>query len=257
MIRLKNTKLFWDKRFRKYGKFSTGYIDGVIHKFDDKIRWYSFLRESRLKSGEVILDVGCNHGDWSIRLAKMGLKVTGIDIIKEAIEVAKLNAKEASVDIEFKSIKVEDINFAQNKFDKIISITVMQHILEDKFFLIALKKFQRQLKSKGKLVLIESAPNKTIVEKLNYKRERTLEKHLALFSQAGFKLETIRGINHLSVRWYYIIEHFNFPKKIKNLIQYIGLTLLHPIDIFLAKFSCLAKYSNLKLMIFVKNEGHI
>ena len=257
MIKLKNTKLFWDERFRKYGKSSTGYTDEIIHKFDDKIRWYSFLREGNLKRGEVILDAGCNHGAWSIRLAKMGLKVTGIDLIKEAIEVAKINADKESVIVEFKTIKVEDINFTKNKFDKIISITVMQHILEDNLFLVALNKFQSQLKKGGKLILIESAPNKKIVEKLTYKRERTLKTHITLFNKSGFKLKKVRGINHLSVRWYYIIEHFKISKKIKRQIQYPGLLILNPIDIFFTKFSCLAKYSNLKLMVFEKNEGEI
>ena len=226
----------------------------MIHKFDDNIRWSSFKREAYLKRGDVILDAGCNYGPWSIRLAKMGMKVTGIDLIKEAIETAKKNAEKASVEILFKAMKVEDIDFKDNKFDKIISITVMQHILEDNLFLIALKKFQKQLKEGGKLILMESAANKQRIQKLPYKRERSLATHINLCNDAGFKLVKIKGISYLSVRWYYGIERFFIPNKIKRIIQYIGLVVLNPIDIFLARFTWLSKYSNLKLMIFNKIE---
>ena len=252
MTELKKSKLFWEKRFRKYGKLSTGYTDEIIHKFDDKIRWVSFKREVSLEKGDVILDAGCNHGSWSIRLAQMGMKVIGIDLISEAIEMAKKNAEKASVKILFKNKKIEDVDFKENKFDKIISITVMQHLLQDNLFLITLKKYQKQLKKKGELIMIESAPDYERIEKLSYKRERSLATHINLCSQAGFELVKIKGINHLSLKWYYGIEHFFLPKKIKRMIQYIGLVILNPIDIFLSRFTRISKYSNLKLMVFSK-----
>tara|TARA_B110000037_G_C17049869_1_gene477259 strand:- start:288 stop:1049 length:762 start_codon:yes stop_codon:yes gene_type:complete len=252
MTNLNTSKEFWSKRFRKYGKLSTGYTDEMIYKFDDKIRWNSFMHETNLKKGDVILDAGCNHGSWSIRLAKNGMEVTGIDLISAAIETAKKVAEKESIQIEFKEMKLEDIDFKENKFNKIVSITVMQHLLDDNLFLTTLKKFKKQLKNEGELILIESAANKQLVEKLSYKRERSLKKHINLCNRAGFKLIKIRGISHLSVRWYYGIEHFFSSKKAKRIIQYIGLVILNPIDIFLARFKLFSKYSNLKLMIFNK-----
>lgn len=252
MMNYKSPKLFWNTRYSKYGKLSSGYTDEMIYRFDNKIRWSSFINVVNLKNADVILDVGCNHGSWSIKLAKMGMKVIGIDIISEAIETAKKSAKKESIQIKFKTMKIEDVDFKNGYFNKIISVTVMQHLLDDKIFLKTLKKFQKQLKNDGELILIESAANNQITEKLSYKRERSLSTHINLCKEAGFKLLKIRGISHLSVKFYYGIEYFSLPITLKKTIQYVGLVILNPIDIFLAKFKLLSRYSNLKLMVFNK-----
>ena len=139
-----------------------------------------------------------------------------------------------------------------NGFDKIISITVMQHILNDNLFKKTLHRFNSQLKYNGLLILMESASNKTKAENLRYKRERTLKTHLNLCKEAGFKLIKIRGVGHLSVRFYYAIDYFIKHQKIKQVLQLFGLKILNPIDIILSRYSFFSKYSNLKLMVFKK-----
>ena len=86
-------------------------------------------------------------------LAKLGMDVTGIDLISKATELAK-NAEKESLNISFKVMKAEDINFNANSFDKIISITVMQHILNDDLFEKTFHKFNTQLKDNGLLILM-------------------------------------------------------------------------------------------------------
>ena len=247
-----NTKSFWDNRFIEFNKLSSGYTDEIIQKFDNQIRWKSFIREVKLNKADKILDIGCNYGFWSIKLAKLGMDITGIDIISKAIEIAKKNAAKESLKISFKTMKVEDIDFKPNSFDKIISITVMQHILNDNLFKKTLHRFNSQLKYNGLLILMESASNKPKKEYLNYKRERTLKSHIDLCKEAGFKLIKIRGVGHLSVRFYYAIDYFIKHQKIKQALQLFGLKILNPIDIFLARYFIFTKYSNLKLMLFKK-----
>jgi len=243
---------YWNQRFKDNGILSAGYTDKLIQKIDDKNRWKSFIREVNLKRGESILDAGCNYGYWSLRLAKLGMIVTGIDIIDEAIKVAKNNAKKAFLKINFQKIQVENLDFGNNKFDKIISITVLQHILNDRSYLKSLKNFNRQLKGKGELIMIESAPNKRKKEKLSFKRERTFEDQVKYCSKAGFKLIKLKGIYSLSAKWYYGIQKFGFSKKTEKYFQVLGIKILNPIEVLLTKFSFLAKFSNLKLMIFKK-----
>lgn len=248
----RDIKSFWDNRFVEFENLSSGYTNEIIQKFDNRIRWQSFIREVKLNQADKILDIGCNYGFWSIKLAKLGMDVTGIDIISKAIEIAKKNAAKASLQISFKAMKVEDIGFKPNSFDKIISITVMQHILNDNLFKKTLHKFNSQLKYDGLLILMESASNKPKTEYLNYKRERTLKTHLNLCQEAGFQLIKLRGISHLSVKWYYGIEYLIKQKKVKQIIQFFGLIVLNPIDIFLTRFSLFNKYAVLKLMVFKK-----
>ena len=252
MNKYKETLNYWNGRFSENGILSTGYTDALINKFDDKVRWKIFLKEAALKQGDKILDIGCNYGPWSIRLAKKKMIVTGIDIIEKAIEVAKLNATKASLVINFEKVSVEDASFEDQEFDKIISITVLQHIISDKSFLKALENISRQLKDNGRLIMIESAPNHKIKEKLSYKRERTLQDQIKLFEQAGLKLIKLKGVFNFSVKWYYGIQKFSLAKKTEKFLQYLGILVLSPMDHFLSRFEKISNHSNLKLMILKK-----
>lgn len=252
MINNKDVINYWNDRFIKNGVFSSGYTDKLIQKYDDNKRWNIFKREVELLKEEKILDIGCNYGPWSIRLAKKDMIVTGIDIIEEAIIMAKKKAKKASLDINFYKISIEESNFQDQEFDKIISITVLQHLLNDVSFSKAIKNISRQLKSNGKLILLESAPNKKIIEKLSHKRERTLEEQKKVCEQFGLKLLKIKGVFSFSVKWYYGVQKFHLPKKGEHLIQYLGVIIFNQLDKFFSKFSLLSSHANLKLMVFKK-----
>lgn len=249
-MKIQKDQIYWDERFKKNGIFSTGYTDNFIHKYDDKVRWKVFLKEVKLNQGEKILDVGCNYGPWSIRLAKKNMNVTGIDIVKDAIEIAKKNASNESLKINFYNVGIENASFKDREFDKIISITVLQHIMNDKKYLKSLINIKRQLKKDGKFLMIESAPNKKIDEKLRYKRERTMLEQIKFCEQAGLKLIKSKGVFNLSVKWYYGVKKFSLPIWFEKIIQYCGVKILNPLDFMLSRSSIFSRYSNLKLMIY-------
>ena len=70
MLNKKGILSYWNQRFRENGVLSAGYTDKLIQKIDDKKRWKVFKRSVEFGKREKILDIGCNHGQWSIRLAK-------------------------------------------------------------------------------------------------------------------------------------------------------------------------------------------
>ena len=248
-------KNYWDNKFELFEEHSSGYIDPYIQKIDDKIRWGTFIREVNLNPNEKILDAGCNFGLWSIRLAKLGLEVIGIDLINEAIKKAKKKASSESLNIKFFQGRIEDINFKKNFFDKILSVTVLQHIIDDKNYFKTLKKFYSQLNEKGLLILVESASNKKIEEKLSYKRERTFYEQKKILKNAGFELVMSKGVNHLSAKWFYGIKKFKSPKFLENSMQKLFLPALCQLDLFLSRFSSLSRFAKLKLMIFKKIQN--
>ena len=254
MLNKKGILSYWNQRFRENGVLSAGYTDKLIQKIDDKKRWKVFKRSVEFGKREKILDIGCNHGQWSIRLAKKKMDVTGIDNIEDAITMAKENAKKLSLNINFYKMSIEESNFRDKKFDKIISVTVMQHILDDIIFSKALKNIYRQLKFNGKLILIESAPNKKILEKLYFKRERTFDEQIKVCEKFGLKLIQVQGIFNFSVKWYYWIKKLSLPRKFENLFQKIGVIILNQLDYFLSKFSYLSSHANLKLIVLKKNK---
>jgi len=47
------------------------------------------------------LDIGCGTGVWSVRLAKRGWQVTGVDLVSKAVQAARKRADDARVDVRF------------------------------------------------------------------------------------------------------------------------------------------------------------
>jgi len=66
--------------------------------------WVKFVKEKQVKyglEGKKLLDLGCGTGELSIRFAKEGYAVTGVDLSTDMLAVAQAKAGEASVMIPF------------------------------------------------------------------------------------------------------------------------------------------------------------
>jgi 2-polyprenyl-6-hydroxyphenyl methylase/3-demethylubiquinone-9 3-methyltransferase len=92
-----------------------------------------------------ILDVGCGGGILSEGLAKLGAKVTGIDLSPNAIETAKKHAQPVNpqLNIDYKLVSIED--FANdknnlNKFDVITCMELLEHVPDPAAILFNIKK---------------------------------------------------------------------------------------------------------------------
>lgn len=81
------------------------------------------------EKGMKVLDVGCGTGNQSIKLAKMGVYVTGIDVSEKMLQVARQNARnEGSLPIEFLLMDAENLEFEDNTFDGAISVTAFEFL---------------------------------------------------------------------------------------------------------------------------------
>jgi SAM-dependent methyltransferase len=72
-------------------------------------------------SGQHILDVACGTGVAAIPAARLGAKVTALDLTPELLERARFNANLAEAEIEFHEGDVEKLPFANATFDVVIS----------------------------------------------------------------------------------------------------------------------------------------
>jgi ubiquinone/menaquinone biosynthesis C-methylase UbiE len=71
--------------------------------------------------GQRVLDVGCGTGVAAIPAARLGAKVTALDLTPELLERARFNAGIAGVEIEWHEGDVEKLPFPDASFDVVIS----------------------------------------------------------------------------------------------------------------------------------------
>ena len=116
------------------------------------------LNKKNLKNTKV-LDIGCGGGLVSEGLSKIGATVTGIDFIKENINVARMHAKKNNLKINYfvKDFEKEKIT---SKYDVIIILEVLEHLKNWEEFI---KKIKLNLNKNGTLII--STINRNLVSK--------------------------------------------------------------------------------------------
>ncbi len=76
---------------------------------------------SRIKQNDKVLDVGCGTGVVAITAARLGAKVSALDLSPTLIEQAQKNIVIANVDIDFKEGDVEFLPYPDASFDAVLS----------------------------------------------------------------------------------------------------------------------------------------
>lgn len=82
------------------------------------------LKLVQLQQGEAILDAGCGSGIFTQPLADAGCRITGLDISVPMLNRARHRLPEQS----FLAADICDLPFADNHFDKTVSITALEFI---------------------------------------------------------------------------------------------------------------------------------
>nr|WP_274620552.1 bifunctional 2-polyprenyl-6-hydroxyphenol methylase/3-demethylubiquinol 3-O-methyltransferase UbiG [Colwellia maritima] len=78
-----------------------------------------------------VIDIGCGGGILSESLAKLGAKVTGIDMGNEPLNVAKLHALESGLTINYEKITAEEKALhCHEQFDMVTCMEMLEHVPE-------------------------------------------------------------------------------------------------------------------------------
>ena len=79
------------------------------------------VRHAGIRAGQRMLDVGTGTGPVAITAARIGARVTGLDLTPELLEVARENAAIAKVEVEWRHGDVEELPFEDATFDIVTS----------------------------------------------------------------------------------------------------------------------------------------
>lgn len=149
---------------------------------------FRLLERYNIGRNDRILDYGCGSGFLVGQLQNQGYDAYGVDISKEAIDFG--------ISRGVKSLSLEDevnANFANNYFDAILAMDVIEHIEDDQS---ALEKLERLLRPGGYLIITVPAYQwmwGVQDEAAHHFRRYTTESVLALVRNSRASLSIIRS----------------------------------------------------------------
>jgi demethylmenaquinone methyltransferase/2-methoxy-6-polyprenyl-1,4-benzoquinol methylase len=150
------TKLFNDIA-KSYDFFNHFFSFGIDYYWRSRL-----VKSIKPKSNHVVLDVATGTGDVAFKIAPRTKKVTGIDIASNMIDLAnKKKDKKRAANTDFLVGDAENLPFEDNTFD-LITISYGYRNISDQPK--ALKEFNRILKNKGRLFILEfSEPTNRLI----------------------------------------------------------------------------------------------
>lgn len=163
-------------------------LDSLLDNTGDmalKRRARRIIEETDPQPGDKILEIGCGDGFYLHLLSNLGIqniKLTGVDIDKNALKSARNNLKRKKINL-LKSNVMKKLPFKANSFDKIIMSEVCEHLPDD---VKGLKEAKRVLKTGGKLVVtVPNANYPLFWDPVNWTLEHLFNTHIKSGFWAG------------------------------------------------------------------------
>jgi len=190
-----NKKEFWNNRALKYGH--TGWNNPIIYAYDQSARLKAIEKiiTSLNCKKELALDFGSGTGDFAKLLAKRFKSVIAFDISKVVLNIAQDKYGQYS-NIKFlHANSITNVMLDDGSLNLILSVTVLDHILDDEELSRTLLYFHQKLYNNGYVVALEYAPS-TKRNSTEYQRFSTFDEWVLLFYKYGFSLESYYGFYH-------------------------------------------------------------
>lgn len=100
--------------------------------------------------GRRAIDMGTGTGQFAVYLARLGFRVTGIDISEKMIQKAREHAELFNLEIDFQQQDAENLLFEDSTFDVVVSRNLLWTLPDPEK---ALEEWRRVLKPAGALVV--------------------------------------------------------------------------------------------------------
>jgi 2-polyprenyl-3-methyl-5-hydroxy-6-metoxy-1,4-benzoquinol methylase len=238
------SRVYWEERARRFATKGNAlaavcsygmpaFYNRVIH-FCQRLALEPWLR---VRPGTSVLDVGCGVGRWSRKLASRGARVTGIDLSPTMIAEAKRRAGAQGV-MEHCRFFVQDLVALDvgQKFDLVLSVTVLQHILEPQALRAAMRRMVAHLTGGGTLILLEAAPNRA-VETCDSPifRARQRSAYLRLFADCGLRVRAISGVDPAPFKTWLLPYLPRLPGRVRMTALALVTALSIPIDVLFGR----------------------
>lgn len=108
--------------------YDTGVHGWPAENPNEKVAQYIRFVAKRRKGGAVI-DIGCGEGRHALYAAKLGLRVTAVDIIPKALEITRKRFRELGMSVDARYGDILKVNSIKGSFDLAIDSGCFHHIV--------------------------------------------------------------------------------------------------------------------------------
>ncbi len=168
-----DARLF-DEWPEKYDRWFETPIGVLVKKYENEL----FLDLLQPRPGEMILDVGCGTGVFTLNILGLGTRVTGLDISQPMLVRARQKAEKYP----FRGVAADmmSLPFADECFDKVVSMTALEFTEDGKGAVSELFRVTR----KGGVVVVTTLNS---LSPWAARRKKAADRGHSLFEQMIFR----------------------------------------------------------------------
>lgn len=230
---------YWEARARKFATVDAGRPAVLSYGMPSYYNRAIALCQARalapwlpLAAGGRALDVGCGVGRWSLELARLGADVTGVDLSETMVARASERAQERNLSehCTFSVADAAEVDLGGG-FDFVLSVTVLQHILDPTRFEDAIERLADQLVPGGRMVLLEVAPAQHDARcDTGVFTARTLADHRRALARAGLVVDAVEGVDPMPLRRWVLPSYRRMPTAVGHAVLATTTALSLPVD---------------------------
>lgn len=110
---------------------------------------HDYLNQEALTS---VLDIGCGTGTFALELSQSGIRVLGVDLSDDMVEISQKKAQEVGSTASFSVADMRDLSSIKERFDGIVCLgNTLAHVSGE----IELKQVLAQFREKGTHLLLQ------------------------------------------------------------------------------------------------------
>lgn len=242
---------YWDARARLFAGRGAGLAAVCSYGMPWFYNWHIDLLQRRALDRWFrgthrgsMLEIGCGVGRWTRRLAQSGHDVVGLDLSSIMVQEARRRAHEEAVDARCRFLTADSADIPlQKRFDRILAVTVLQHLLDPERFRASLEQLRDRLADDGLVVLLEAAPSRSN-RRCNTEVfvARSEQEYLEAFAATGLRCLAIEAVDPAPFKTWFLPWYSRLPRPLAVATLFAVTIAALPIDLLTVRWGRAASW---------------